>query len=74
MNEQQSLEQSLDRALDRYMAHNARALALANELTLYLEDHGEVAPEDVTWANVGDMSRIVSDLTDIMEYVRGEGE
>lgn len=61
-----------EQALDRYMAHTERARQLVNELQLWVEDHGEVAPDDVNWNHVGTMSMVADTLQEMVEGIRSE--
>jgi hypothetical protein len=59
-------------ALDAYIARTAVATELLSRVQDYLADMGEVAPDDVTWGNVGDMGRIIDALTSIVAMCGGE--
>jgi hypothetical protein len=43
-------------------------------LTQYIEDHGEVAPDDINWGHVGQMTDLASTLTDQVNWIDGKGE
>lgn len=56
-------------ALDAYVKMIARAEKSLERLTQYMLDHGEVFPDDVTWAHVGTMAYIANELEDLKELI-----
>ena len=56
--------------IEAYLVQLAAAAAIVADMTQYLDDHGEVAPDDITWAHVGSMRRLHNDLQDIQNYIR----
>jgi len=50
-----------------------RAIELADravkEIQLYIDDHGEVEPENVNWTHVSSMYRLIADLNLITDYI-----
>jgi len=59
-------------ALDAYIKRTAEAAELLKRVSEYLDDMGEVAPDDVTWGNVGDMNRIIEKLSEIVAMCGGD--
>ena len=57
-----------DTALERYCELVNVAHGIACKLALYLEDNGEVSPDDVNWAHVGSMYHIVELLTELQTF------
>ena len=57
------------KALDAYMDACLQAQELVDQITLYLYDHGEVLPRDVTYTNVAGMRRVVDDLSTVAKYI-----
>jgi len=53
---------SKDEARDAFIDRIASARELLTLLTRHLDDHMEVAPDEVNWANVGDAGRLVEVL------------
>ena len=53
---------SKDEARDAFIHRIASARELITLLTRHLDDHMEVAPDEVNWANVGDAGRLVEVL------------
>ena len=53
-----------DEARDAFIDRIASARELITLLTRHLDDHMEVAPDEVNWANVGDAGRLVEVLKD----------
>ena len=55
--------------------HNERAneaKALLAELTVFVDDNGGVAMENVNWGHAGSMGYVVSQLKEIRSFIRGE--
>lgn len=52
----------MNNALDAYITEVQTAESLLDTLGLFVDDHGEVSPDDVTWANVENMKKLVSIL------------
>jgi hypothetical protein len=48
-----------DQAQNAFIHHIASARELITRLTRHLDDHMEVAPDEVNWANVGDAGHLV---------------
>lgn len=61
-----------DAALTAFMLRTAQARAHLEALTTYVDDHAGVLPEDVDWANVGDMAHVAEQLKDIVEFIGPE--
>jgi len=61
MTNQDALNQD---AVDRYILNCGEALEALVRLTVYVEDHGEVAPDDVNWGHVCQMA----DLAKLVKY------
>ena len=59
-------------ALDTYIAHVHEAAELLTFLAAFIDDHGEVAPDDVNWSHVGSMSETVSQLRQVKNFITGE--
>jgi hypothetical protein len=52
-----------------YVVKMAEAVRLLEALKLWTDDMGDVLPDDVDWAHVGDATQVVSDLTDIAQFI-----
>ena len=50
------------------------AMEKLERLAQAMDDHLEVAPDDVTWSDVGTINKINDDLQDIVDFTFGEGE
>ena len=61
-------------ALDTYINRLGMAEQKIERIKLYIDDHGEVAPDDVTWADVGEMERLLSALDEIYCRIEEVGE
>ena len=55
--------------LERYMAWMMEAQEAAEVINEWLAGHGDVDPESVTWADVGDAARIAEQLAEIAEIL-----
>ena len=58
-----------EEALNTYIDRVAKAKELADSIALYIDDHGEVAPDDVTWNHVGSMGQLIQDLEEIEKFI-----
>jgi hypothetical protein len=71
-----SREQRAARALAErqaaYMARMTRCLELLNALQDWAGSMGDVIPDEVTWANVGDASKVVCELVGVGEFLGRE--
>ena len=52
--------------IEEYMAEVEKQIALVNRLAQWLDDMGEVAPDDVNWEHVGSMRALTSALRQII--------
>ena len=57
-------EQPNEQALTAYVAHIDTIATIAARLVQYAEDHGGIAPDDINWTHV-------SDLTEVVKALRG---
>lgn len=64
----------MSNALDTHILRTQEAADALSILSLYIEDHGEVSPDDVNWANVGDMTRLRDQLREAVMMIRGLDE
>jgi hypothetical protein len=53
------------KALDAFCHHVASARELTTLIARHMDDHMEVAPDEVNWAHVGDANRIHEALKEI---------
>ena len=65
---------SKDEARDAFIDRIASARELLTLLTRHLDDHMEVAPDEVNWAHVGDAGRIRESLKEIASTFNLIGE
>ncbi len=64
--------QTTEKALDAFLARIAEirdALAAIEEAA---DDHFDVAPDEVDWSHVGDLTRTALALNEILAIIRGE--
>ena len=59
-------------ALKDYTCELTNAKTSLERLNQFINDNGEINPEQVTWANVGDMARIAAMLKDIQNIIEGK--
>ena len=57
-------------AIDAYLLGITEADELVKEIALFIDDHGEVEPDEVNWSHVGTMAKIVYDLKETLEFIR----
>ena len=57
------------KAIKRYLQHIGRAQNAMFFIEQYLDDHGEVAPDDVNWAHVGDMGHVADKLEELLQFI-----
>jgi hypothetical protein len=59
-------------ALDRFLATVTEIRATLAEISEATDDHFDLSPSEVTWANAGDAKRTLAGLQDILAIIRGE--
>jgi hypothetical protein len=59
-------------AVARYEAHVKTAAGLLERLSQHVDDRGGIAPDDVTWAHVGDMGHICELLREVTRFAFNE--
>ena len=60
--------------ISKYANQIGRAQSALNRLAQYLDDHGEVGPDDVTYAHVGSMEHLANQLSELQDMIDGTGE
>jgi hypothetical protein len=55
-------------AVSRYISHIENIKAMLDALQQYANDFGDVCPDDVTYATVGDVARIAELLTEACTF------
>ena len=61
-------------ALNRFMDIVTEIKAVLAGIDEAAEEHFDVVPEQVNWANVGDAQRTLDGLTEILKTIRGENQ
>jgi hypothetical protein len=61
-------------ALAAYVARKAEIDAMLQWLASLSDDHFVVAPDDVTWGNVGDLGFVAERLRQACDFIFQEGE
>lgn len=56
-------------ALAAYIDRIARIAALAEALAEFADDHGGVAPDDVTWEHVANVTEVANRLADVAGFI-----
>jgi hypothetical protein len=59
-------------ALDEYMAAQAAAAELLEDITEALDEHHGVGPDEINWGHVGDVNAVVEQLTAIKNFISGD--
>jgi hypothetical protein len=62
-------QQMLEARQAAYMARMARCLEIISALSDWAGSMGDVIPDEVTWGNVGDASKVVCDLEGVVEFL-----
>ena len=62
------------KAVDGYVRQVGRASEALDRLTQYIEDHGEIGPDEINWGHVGQMAHLVGQLTELVDQIDGKGE
>jgi hypothetical protein len=60
--------------LDAYMENRAAALALLERITVALENHDDVAADEINWSHAGDMAETRKSLQALSDRLFAEGE
>ena len=55
--------------IDRYAWHVENIRAMLDQLTEYADDFGGIAPDDVSWQDVGTMAEVAKQLRQVCEFV-----
>ncbi len=63
-----------EKAMDAFLAKKAEVDERLARLQALSDDHFEVAPDEVTWSNVGDLGRYAELLQQITDIAFREGE
>jgi hypothetical protein len=56
-------------AVNRYLVHLERATEAAARISQYLDDHGEVSPDDIHWGHTGSMDHLASQLEGLVNMI-----
>lgn len=63
-----------ERAIEEYLSELGRLQGAAERIIDFVNDHGEIGPEDVTWAHVGTVAAAAKKLEDIVDMILIRGE
>lgn len=58
-----------EKALDTFCHHLASARELMTMIRRHLDDHMEVGPDEVTWADAGSAAHVVEELKDVARFL-----
>jgi hypothetical protein len=61
-----------EKAIDRFMALVRKIDETLDAIREANDDHYDLDPENVTWANVGDVQRTLDALKEVLAVIRGE--
>lgn len=61
-----------EEAIKKYLEKIAKAEKHLARIEQYLDDHGEVGPQDVNWAHVGTMTHLADELETLTKFINGE--
>lgn len=62
-------QKALETRQAAYMAQMTRCQEMAGVLADWASSMGDVIPDEVTWGNVGDASKVAADLEGVMEFL-----
>ena len=65
---------ALPTAVDSYVRQIGIASEALERLTQYVEDHGEIGPDDVNWGHVTEMTLIANILADRVDHIDSKGK
>lgn len=74
MNRKVNKPQNQETALEAYIRNMAKAEEALDRINQYIEDRGEVSPDEVNWSHVGWMASIASELSQLQDQIDGTGE
>ena len=60
-----------DLVIEAYLAQIGAAQTALARISQFLDDNGEVNPDDVNWATVGTMAHIAAQLAEIKNVIDG---
>jgi len=63
-----------EKALEAFSHHVASARELLTLIRRHMDDHMEVSPDEVNWANVGDAAHTVDELKNVARFLNLIGE
>ena len=63
-----------ERQIVAFEASLQRAQEMIDRIRLQLDDHLELAPDDVTWADAGTAMKIECDVQNLSDFIFNEGE
>jgi hypothetical protein len=63
-----------DAALAAFVARKAEIDAMLERLAAFSDDHFGVAPEDVNWGDVANLSHVIERLRQASDFIFQEGE
>lgn len=61
-------------ALDEYIFNLDKAREAVDRISQYLDDSGEVAPDDVNWGHASSMEDLARQLADMRDKIDKTGE
>ena len=62
------------KAVENYLTQLERAKQAIKRLDQYVDDFGEVGPNEVTYAHAGSMEHLANELEQLKDMVDGTGE
>ena len=61
-------------ALQEFITYKTQFDDLLNRLKILSDNHFDISPEDINWANVGDLNYYIKELQKISDRAFSEGE
>ena len=61
-------------AVEQYITEIQRCKEALDRINEYIEDNGEVGPDEINWGHTGSMQHIANELTQLQHMIDGTGE
>lgn len=58
-----------EESVNAYIARMGQIAKLLESLTEWVDDHGGISPDDVTWADVGTVSEVQRQLMEVLQFI-----
>ena len=59
-------------ALNAQILRTEQAQEALKRIQQFVDDHGEVSPDDVNWSHVGTMAEVAAKLDELVKFLDGD--